>query len=273
MTDPEVTKAIHIEGDKLGFNSKMAIDKFKLAVKSNNNFNLVELSKKYIKPEYSITLVDSDDTNIRFSIKQLVQKLVALHKTKEDEEAIEKKRELIRAKINLLKQERTNSGVRKAKQDNNVSDEILNEYTKLKKMIKIPIPEPSEILSKPDEYKPLISMVLGNSMMKQFGSSHPYVKYFKLLADKLGVTEGLGQEMQDLYSKLTPELTAKLTSDLTAKLTSDLTANLTPDLTANLTPDLTANLTSENQELYTKPNIVNIKGNKITDSDTDSETD
>ena len=213
MTDPEVNKAIHIEGDKLGFNSKMAIDKFKLAVKAavklNTNFNLAELSNKYIKPEFSITLVDSDESNIKFCIKQQIQKLVALHKTKEDEEK-EKKKELIRAKINLLKQERTNSGIRKAKQDNNVSDEILNEYTKLKKIIKMPIPEPSEILSKPDEYKPLISMVLGNSMMKKFGSSHPYVKYFKLLAEKLGVTDiPEMQEMQDLYSKLTPELSSK----------------------------------------------------------------
>jgi len=44
-------------------------------------------------------------------------------------------------------------------------------------------------------------MVLGNDMMKQKGSNHPYVRYFKLLAEKLGVNTPSPTPMQD-YTEL-----------------------------------------------------------------------
>ena len=88
-----------------------------------------------------------------------------------------------------MRDERTNMSSKRSFNDDNVTDDIREEYLKAKKMCKIPIPEPSEILSKPDEYKPLVSMVLSNRMMRELGPNHPYVKYFKLIAAKLNVDE------------------------------------------------------------------------------------
>jgi hypothetical protein len=122
----------------------------------------------------------------------------------------EQRRKMLKAKINLMRQDRTNSVYHKAKANDSVPAEILHEYMKLKQMSKMPIPEPNEIFAHPEEYKPIISMVLQNSMMKQLSSNHPYVRYFRLIADKLGVemvlpiptqnflTEDKMKEMKDL---------------------------------------------------------------------------
>ncbi len=60
--------AVYIEGDKTGFVSKSAVDKFKLAVKSNGNFDLVALTSQYIKPEFQITQESRTDREIKFNI-------------------------------------------------------------------------------------------------------------------------------------------------------------------------------------------------------------
>jgi len=100
-----------------------------------------------------------------------------------------------------MRQDRTNSVYHKAKANDNVPPEILNEYMKLKQISKMPIPEPNEIFAHPEEYKPIIAMVLQNSMMKQLGSNHPYVRYFKLIADKLGVETPLPIPTQNFLSE------------------------------------------------------------------------
>lgn len=187
--------SVHINGDKSGFNSKAAVDKFKVAVKavleSNKELNTEELSTRFINSNFSLTLEKKDATTVHATVATKQEQI-----TKDNHE-------LLRAKINLMKKNRTNSDYYKAK-SGNVPDDIMEEYTKLKKMSKMPIPEPSEILEHPEEYKPMLAMVLGNSMMKQLGSTHPYVRYFKLLAEKLGVTEPLPVPTQDYSEMLRP---------------------------------------------------------------------
>jgi hypothetical protein len=80
---------------------------------------------------------------------------------------------------------RTNITYHRAKNDENISDEILKEYLKLKKISHMPVPEPSEIFKNPEEFKPLFNMILNPLMTAKIGTSHPYIKYFKLIADKL----------------------------------------------------------------------------------------
>jgi len=112
----------------------------------------------------------------------------------------EQKRKMLKAKINMMRQDRTNSVYHRARANENVSSEILSEYMKLKQISKMPIPEPNEILANPEEYKPVIAMVLQNSMMKQLSSSHPYVRYFRLIAEKLGVDMPLPMPTQDFLT-------------------------------------------------------------------------
>ena len=181
--------AVFIDGDKTAFVSKAAIDKFKQSVKSNPNVVLKELVEKYVKPEYNLELVSSDTNEYKYKV--IVKPVQKLKKEKTEKE---QRHELLKAKLNLMANARTNRDYHKAKTSGNVDHEILVEYQKLKKMTKMAIPEPSEILANPEQYRPMLSMVLSNSIMKQHGSSHPYVRYFTLLAEKIGATEFIPQE-------------------------------------------------------------------------------
>ncbi len=176
--------SVFIDGDKSAFVSKAAVDKFKQAVKSTQSVNLSDLVNKYVKPEFSLELLSGEDSEWKFRV--VTRQVIKQNKPQREKTESEQRRELLRAKLNLMASARTNKDYRKAKSAGNVDHEILVEYQKLIKMTKMPIPEPSEILAKPDEYRPIISAVLGNPMMKQ-QKSHPYVRYFTLIAEKLGI--------------------------------------------------------------------------------------
>jgi hypothetical protein len=181
-------KNVCIEGNKEGFNSKIAIDKFKMSVKKmdkeNSKLNLEELQKKYIKPDFKLILInhDTNDKNIIINIEKIIENKVDTKK-------------LLKEKIRSMEKNRTNLDYHKAKQNENVSDEILKLYNDLKKITKMPVPDPCEMLSHPEQYKPLLKMVLNNQMINKMGATHPYIKYFKLISDKLNFqTENTEQE-------------------------------------------------------------------------------
>jgi hypothetical protein len=196
MTELQVLNVI-IEGDKSGFNSKNAVDKFKQAVKSSKNFDLNELTKKYVKSGFVLEQVEKTDNSFKFMIGKENSEA---EKQEPQLSEKEQKRKMLKAKINMMRQDRTNSVYHRARANENVSAEILSEYMKLKQISKMPIPEPNEILAHPEEYKPVIAMVLQNSMMKQLSSNHPYVRYFRLIAEKLGVDMPLPMPTQDFLT-------------------------------------------------------------------------
>lgn len=178
MTD--IQKTVEITGDKSGFVSKAAIDRFKQEVKSDDKFKLDELKKKYIKDDYQLIEESKTSINYKFSVSKIVPK-----------NPLETKKELLRARLHNMRQQRTNSFYHKARTSTNVPDDILREYKKLTQMSKVPIPEPSEILANPDQYRPIVSTVLGNTMMKTLPKTHSYVKYFKMIAKAIGAEEAL----------------------------------------------------------------------------------
>lgn len=198
VNEQKNTICVFIDGDKSAFVSKAAVDKFKQSVKSNPESNLAELVTKFIKPEYSLKLESSENNEYKYKV--IVKPVKPQPKVHREKTESEQRRELLRAKLNLMANARTNSDYYKAKSAGNVDNEILVEYQKLRKMTKMAIPEPSEILANPEQYKPMLSMVLSNPMMKQHGSSHPYVRYFKLLAEKIGAAEILPIPTQNFGS-------------------------------------------------------------------------
>lgn len=175
-----VPKNVFIEGNKEGFNSKIAIEKFKTTVKKMDKteakINIKEL-QKYIKPEFNLELVKHDPTD-----KSIIFKVSEKEKENKDH------KKMLHEKIKHMKKNRTNSDYHRAKNDENVTDEILSEYNKLKKISKMPVPEPSEMLANPEQYRPLLNMVLNNQMVNQLGINHPYIRYFKLISEKLNMS-------------------------------------------------------------------------------------
>jgi len=215
------TICVFIDGDKSAFVSKAAVDKFKQSIKSNPETNLTDLVSKYIKPEYNLKLVSSDNNEYKYKLSVKPVKQQPKEKTER-----EQRRELLKAKINLMANARTNRDYHKAKSAGNVDNEILIEYQKLKSMTKMPIPEPSEILSNPEQYKPMISMVLSNSIMKQYGSSHPYVRYFTLLAEKIGATQVLPVPTQNFGQQSSMEEMLKMAQTAEIKQLSGNSLNV-----------------------------------------------
>lgn len=181
---------VYLEGDRNGFNSKIAIEKFKASVKKNPDISVEELNNKYVKNDYELVLLQKTDNEYKYKINQKI--------------VVNKTQELLKSKINLKRQTRTNIGLQKAK-NNNVPEEIIKEYMKLKKVSSIPVPEPSEILENPEQYKSVLSLILGNDIMKKYGSNHPYVKYFKLLAKEIGVDEPLPFPTQNFLPSEIPQ--------------------------------------------------------------------
>lgn len=174
---------IFIEGDRNLFVSKSAVDNFKKTVKSTYNTETFDLNSftKYLKDGYKFKM-DVYNSDLKFTIIENNLKALKLQE--------------LREKIKMKTRARTNYHVKQAK--GLVPQEIVDLYTKLVKNFNVPIPSPYEIFEKPEEHKGVIKMVLGNQMMKSLPKSHPYVKYFTLIAQAIGVDENTQIEESDM---------------------------------------------------------------------------
>jgi hypothetical protein len=165
---------VYITGEKDGFKSKSAIQKFKDFVKTSSD---LELTKKYIKDDYTLSLVERTDYYIKYNIKQ--------NEKKTDKE---RTTNLLKAKLKILADKRTNINVRNLSLNKDtVPSEIAQAYKELMKISHIPVPEPLEILKKPEMHKPLILDVLRNNLVSKLSNNHPYCNYFKLLAKHMKI--------------------------------------------------------------------------------------
>ena len=197
---------VFIDGDKNNFISKSSIQKFKQIVKTPQ-FKIEtinELSNKFMKPGFKLICYENTN-NLEYKFK-ICDAPINLDKTPKDK---------LRIKINELSKSRKNNNYHKVKSsiinDTDVSvDDIYKEYYKLIKLSKMQIPEPKEILENPDQFKPILSMILGNDMINKLGKNHPYVRYFTLLANKIGVQKediepihkDINKEIQDVVDML-----------------------------------------------------------------------
>ena len=191
MDSNDIKKVVNvfIDGDKNCFISKSSIQKFKQIVKTPG-FNIItinELSNRFMKPGFKLICYENKNkSEYKFKICNINS-----DKTHKDK---------LRIKINELCKARKHGKYHKPQSSNNTDKvdvdvaEIYKEYNKLIKLSKIPIPEPKEILENPDQYKPIISMVLSNNTMSKLGKNHPYVRYFTLLANKIGVLKTKSNE-------------------------------------------------------------------------------
>jgi len=177
---------IFIEGDRNLFISKTAVDNFKKTVKLTYNTDKFDLNScsKFLKSGYKFNM-DVSNSDLKFTIIEIADKKIKLLE--------------LREKIKMKTRARTKYHVKQAKNSGNVPDEIIAEYDKLTRHYpSIPIPAPTEILEKPEEYRGVIKMVQSNQMMKTLPKSHPYVKYFTLLAKAIGVDENTEIQESDM---------------------------------------------------------------------------
>lgn len=169
--------SVYIEGED-GFNSKSARDKFKAHVKVSQD---LELAKKFIKPEYKIELVEKKDNYLKYSVNKIKN-------TNTNTDSNLAKKNLLKSKLKILSDSRTNINVRNLSLNKDiVPEEISNAYRKLMKISKVPVPEPKEILSNVEMHKPLVMNVLQNNLVSKLSINHPYCTYFTLLAKHMKI--------------------------------------------------------------------------------------
>ena len=179
--------SVIVDGDKTAFNSKSALIKFKDFMRENGN---ITDATKFVKPEYKVLLGEKTDTTVRY-------KVVSKDYVEEKKVDIKEKKQMMKAKLKLMADNRTNINVRHLSLNKDtVPKEISDEYKKLMKISKVPVPEPVEILKNPEQYKPLVMGVLQNGITSTLASNHPYKLYFKLLAKHLGI--GADYKMPDM---------------------------------------------------------------------------
>ncbi len=106
--------AVCIEGDKAGFVSKAAVDKFKTSIKSNPEYNLEELASKFVKPEFEIIQGPRTQNEIKFTIQEKPKPTVTKPKQAFQTQSSDV-RERLRAKINEKYNERTSSTTKETK--------------------------------------------------------------------------------------------------------------------------------------------------------------
>jgi hypothetical protein len=190
---------IIVEGDKTGFNSKSAFTKFKDFMKKNGNLDNVS---KFIKPEYKIVQDGNNDTTNTVKYKIILKNYI-----EEKKVDVQHKKEMFKAKLKLLADTRTNINVRHLSLNKDiVPKEISDEYKKLMKTSKVPVPEPIEILKNPEQHKPLIMNVLQNGITANLSSNHPYKKYFTLIAKHIGI----GSDT-NMFKSMTPDVLNTIT--------------------------------------------------------------
>ena len=166
--------SVYIDGDRSIFKSKIGIDKFKIFIKENETFNLPDLSIKFLNDNNHFELVNKTETEIHI-------KIVKNEIIKDD------KRQLLKNKLHNMANQRTNNKYPKPKSSEDA--ELFKEYDKINKMTKGQMPDLSQILKEPGEFKQALEVMLNNPMMDKLGNNHPLMKCYKLLGKKLGITK------------------------------------------------------------------------------------
>ena len=213
-------KSIIIDGDKSLFLSKSAICRFKKDLRDDNKERLA--INNYLSNGWSYKIISNTDTEIKIELVQDKDKTIELvqdkeliqdkEKTKEliqDKDKIkelvknktkeivkdktkeivlseqDEKRKILKEKLKIARMNKLSPMQMKQNLRNKVPADVLDAYLELKKVqLKVPVPPPDIVLSKPDEFKQIIhTMVQSFGMFK--GNNNPVVNYYKLLAKHL----------------------------------------------------------------------------------------
>jgi hypothetical protein len=172
-----MTVNIFVDGDKNGFNSKNAFQRFKETARATTNID--ELNK-YLKSDYIVSLISRTESELRFNIVKVVN-------VNKKDEFLEQKKSMLKAELKARAYVRANKKMPENQKTSVTSDmdTLLFEYMRLKKTTKMPVPSPKEALANPMQYKQLVSMVLNNPSIKSLDQDNPYLRYFTLLANAM----------------------------------------------------------------------------------------
>jgi len=175
-------KSIIIEGDKNLFSTKAAFDRLKRDLREDNKKKLSV--NDYFKQGVSYDIISNSDTEMKIQLVNIEKPSIIDNNPILDSES---KKKMLREKLKTMRQNKLSFSQITLNLKNKVPSDVLEVYIQLKKVhLKIPIPQPDVVLSKPDEFKPIIySMIQSFGMFK--GKNNLIVNYYRLLAKHLGL--------------------------------------------------------------------------------------
>jgi len=177
-------KSIIIEGNKTLFSTKAAVDRLKRDLREDNKKKLDV--NDYFKEGVSYNIISDSDTEMKIQLVNIEKKPII-----DNEPIIDSysKKKMLKEKLKMMRQNKLSFSQITQNLKNKVPSDVLDAYIQLKKVhLKLPIsiPQPDVILSKPDEFKPVIySMIQSFGMFK--GKNNIIVNYYRLLAKHLGL--------------------------------------------------------------------------------------
>ena len=179
MSENRITKSVVIEGNRDHFASKAAIDRFKNDLKCDNKEKLAE--GNYFKSGWTYEMVSDSGNEIK--VKLVEKKKEPKQMTEEDA-----KRYMLKMKLRDMQQKRMSPQQVVNSMKDKVPEDVIGAYMDLKRNpnFKMPIPHPLEVMSKVEEYRPVIPETVQSFGMFK-GTNNPFVNYFRLLAKHLGL--------------------------------------------------------------------------------------
>ena len=176
-------KSIIIEGDKSLFSSKAAIDRLKRDLREDNKEKLA--INNYLNEGWTYKIISNTDTQIKIELvkeekEDVINEPIVSEQSEQDE-----RRKILKERLKMARINKLSPGQIKQNLKNKVPSDVLEAYLKLKKVqLKVPVPSPDMVLSKPDEFKKIVhTMVQSFGMFN--GTNNPIVNYYRLLAKHL----------------------------------------------------------------------------------------
>jgi len=163
-----MSKNIYIQGDKNGFVSKGAIDRFKNDLRQASTID----SSKYFKIGWKYTIESNNETDIKVKIEE----------NKEDNNKSKNEttnKEQLLQKLKVMKDKRKSDHsvqhyMKKENKDMIVPEDISETYTRLKKTGN-PIISPVDVLKTLPEHKKMLDQTLASFK----GPSNPFIEYYR----------------------------------------------------------------------------------------------
>jgi protein-tyrosine-phosphatase len=176
-------KSIIIEGDKSLFTSKAAIDRLKRDLRDDNKEKLA--INNYLNEGWTYKIISNTDTQIKIELvkeekEDIINEPIVSEQSEQDE-----RRKMLKERLKMVRINKLSPGQIKQNLKNKVPSDLLEAYLKLKKVqLKVPVPSPDLVLSKPEEFKKIVhTMVQSFGMFN--GTNNPVVNYYRLLAKHL----------------------------------------------------------------------------------------
>ena len=176
-------KSIIIEGDKTLFTSKAAIDRLKRDLREDNKEKLA--INNYLNEGWTFKIISNTDTQIKIELikqeKEEKENVINEPTVSEQDE----RRKILKERLKMARINKLSPVQIKQNLKNKVPSDVLDAYLKLKKVqLKVPVPSPDLVLSKPEEFKKIVhTMVQSFGMFN--GTNNPVVNYYRLLAKHL----------------------------------------------------------------------------------------